>query len=650
MKPDMTENILICLSPSPSNMRVIQAAGRMARVYHAELTALYVETQSHGKLSAELKLQLERNIDLARQKAARVVTISGDDVASQIAQYARIAGITKIVIGRPNNKSTILPHKADIVQRLIALAPEPDIFMIPYDAKPYELHQARTRTPFSLKSTLITLALLAAATGIGLLLKHLGFTDANIITVYILSVLFSAFLTEGQAYGILCSIISVLVFNFLFTEPRFTFRAYGTGYPLTFLVMFIAAVLTGSLTAKAKTQARANARKAYRMEVLLTASRNLQSAESYFDILEETATQLNKLMDTSILITPVKDGKLGNPLLYPIPEGGDSSSQVGEPDVVQWVVDHHVQAGAGTGTFQDATYLYLPICGRDSVLMVAGISANRERQFGEFERNLLTALLGECGVAIERQRLREEENALSLAAEQEKLRSNLLRAISHDLRTPLTSISGNADMLMSGRMKLGEIRRQELYASIYDDSVWLIHLVENLLSITRMDDGSMHLNIKPELVSDMIEEAVSRVSRRSQGHTIIVSSGDDLIFARMDASLIEQVIINLVDNAVKYTPEGSTIEVSARREANKVLLSVSDDGDGIPTESKARIFDMFYTGGNVRSDNRRGLGLGLALCKAIIEAHGSRICVSDNIPHGTVFDFSLDAEDIDLSL
>jgi two-component system sensor histidine kinase KdpD len=648
MASENAEHILICLSPSPSNVRVIQAAGRMARVYRAELTALYVETRSYEKLSPEIKRQLEENIELAKRKGARISIISGSDAAVQIAQYARVSGVTKIVIGRPSGKSAILMRKTDIVQRLISLAPEPDIFMIPYEAQAYVFRQKRDRMRFSWKSTMIVLALLMAATFVGLMFQHLGFTDANIITVYILSVLFSAFLTEGQAYGILCSIVSVLVFNFLFTEPRFTFRAYGTGYPVTFLVMFIAAVLTGSLTAKAKAQARVNAQKAYRTEVLLTASRNLQSAESYSDIVEETATQLNKLMGSPILITPVRDGKPQRPLLYPAPENGDSDVHEGEPEAIQWVVDHRCQVGAGTQTYPDASYLYLPICGRDGVFLVAGIRADRERRFGEFEQSLLTALLGECGVAIERYRLREEENALSLATEQEKLRSNLLRAISHDLRTPLTSISGNAEMLMGERIVLNDGQKRELYTSIYDDSVWLIRLVENLLSITRMDDNSLHLNVKPELVSDMIDEAVSRMRKRKGNHHMIVRVEDELILARMDSSLIEQVMINLLDNAIKYTREDSTIEIIARQEAGKVFVSVADDGDGIPSESKARIFEMFYTGGNARGDGRRGLGLGLALCKSIVEAHGSILTVSDNTPHGTVFAFTLDAENANL--
>jgi two-component system sensor histidine kinase KdpD len=240
---------------------------------------------------------------------------------------------------------------------------------------------------------------------------------------------------------------------------------------------------------------------------------------------------------------------------------------------------------------------------------------------------------------MEKYLLRESRTAFELEAQREKTRSNLLRAISHDLRTPLTSISGSAELLLGGL--LDDDQKQRLYADIYEDSMWLVNLVENLLSITRMDNRTLELNLKPELISDLIDEAVAHSARRAGKHHLTVSLPDDLLMVKADAPLIVQVLVNLVDNAVKYTPDGSDIVISAEDDADRVYISVADNGPGITDEDKPRLFDMFFTASSVRSDARRGLGLGLALCRAIISAHGGDIRVIDNHPHGSIFTFTL---------
>ena len=271
---------------------------------------------------------------------------------------------------------------------------------------------------------------------------------------------------------------------------------------------------------------------------------------------------------------------------------------------------------------------------------------DREVPLEAYEKNLMIAMLSECALALEKERLHETQKQISIQIQQEQLRTNLLRAISHDLRTPLTSISGNAGVLMENSGVLSEEQKKGLYTDIYDDAMWLINLVENLLSVTRIDNGTVNLNMQPELLEDVIAEALLHINRNSTEHTIETVLDDELLMAKMDARLIIQVLINIVDNAVKYTPPGSHITVSAKREGPMVLVEVSDDGPGISPEAKARLFDMFYTADNVRGDGRRGLGLGLYLCKSIINAHGGKIEVRDNPPHGTVFYFTLQAEEV----
>lgn len=250
---------------------------------------------------------------------------------------------------------------------------------------------------------------------------------------------------------------------------------------------------------------------------------------------------------------------------------------------------------------------------------------------------------------LERRRLRAEKQAIEMETQRERLRSNLLRAISHDLRTPLTSISGNAAVLMEKSISLDENKKQEIYNSIYDDSIWLVDLMENLLSITRIENGTMHLQMNAELMDDVFREAISHVDRKSVNYHITTELSDELLMAKMDVRLIIQVIVNIVNNAIKYTPEGSHIHLSAKKEKDKVCVCISDDGPGISDEAKKHLFDMFYTAGIGKADNRRGMGLGLSLCKSIVEAHGGEISVSDNTPHGAIFKFTLPLEEVNLN-
>ena len=264
---------------------------------------------------------------------------------------------------------------------------------------------------------------------------------------------------------------------------------------------------------------------------------------------------------------------------------------------------------------------------------IAGTLANK------LKRNILIA----------EQNAREKEEA-ALLAQNEQLRADMLRSISHDLRTPLTSISGNASTLISGGDTLDESARQQIYTDIYSESMWLIEMVENLLYATRIEDGRMQLNISVEILDDIVQEAVRHTKRTYPKRNIIVDMYDEIIPVMADANLIVQVIVNLMDNAVKYSDEDSDVTVSVRREnAHTVEISVSDHGTGISDEEKEKVFDMFYTGGSRSSDSRRSLGLGLALCRSIITSHGGTISVSDNIPNGTVVSFTLPIREVDLN-
>ena len=233
-------------------------------------------------------------------------------------------------------------------------------------------------------------------------------------------------------------------------------------------------------------------------------------------------------------------------------------------------------------------------------------------------------------------------------AHNEQLRADLLRSISHDIRTPLTSISGNASNLLSHYGQLEDGARQQIFADIYDDAQWLIHLVENLLSISRIENGQMRLHRSLDVVSDVIDEALRHADRKISEHRIVVKTGDEPLLVRMDAGLITQVLINLINNAIKNTPPGSKIVIESEARDGRALLTVSDDGPGIPDEVKPHIFEMFYTGPGKVADGRRGMGLGLALCKSILEAHDGTITLVDNEPTGCRFVCTLPMEEVNI--
>lgn len=645
------DHILVCLSSAATNKKVIRTAARMAEAFHGNFTALYVETPENKRLSPKNKAELGANLKLAEQLGAQIATVYGEDVPGQIAEYARTSRVSKIVMGRSHTSKKRWLAKPNIVDKLTVASPNMDIYIIP-DTQPsfYQRFPGYRTTPnLSLVDTVNTVGILSGCTFIGLWFQFLGFREANIITVYILGVLLSAIITKGRVYSAVTSVLGVLVFNYFFTEPYYSLHAYDPGYPVTFLVMLSASFLTSTLTMRVKEQARQSAQKAYRTEVLLETSRKLQQAKDTPAIMNETAHQMVKLLDRTVIFYPVLDHSLSEPLIYPKEESAvDPQIYAGDNEraVADWVYKNNKRAGATTDTFSAASCLYHAVRGGDSVFAVAAIVMEQEDPLEIFEKSLMYAMLGECALALEKEHLSEKQKEISMQIQQEQLRANLLRAISHDLRTPLTSISGNAGILMGNSRVLNEEQKQGLYTDIYDESMWLNNLVENLLSITRIDNGTLNLNFQPELLEEVIAEALLHINRSREDHHIKTVLNDELLMAKMDSRLIIQVLINIVDNAIKYTQAGSHITVSARREEDRVIVLVADDGPGVSDEAKTRLFDMFYTADNIRGDGRRGLGLGLALCKSIIIAHGGTIEVHDNFPQGTVFRFTLQAEEV----
>lgn len=649
------EHILVCMSSSPSNERIIRMAGKMAQAFCGSLTALYVQTPGDADMNAEDSVRLQANMRLGQQLGAEIVTTHGEDVATQIAEYVRLSDVTKIVIGRSGVQRRHFWSEPTLTERLITLAPDVDIHIIP-DVDAYKSYRGKRLLTIRLAfptawDLLLTIGILATATVIGWAFLRLGFANANIIMVYLLGVLLTSAFTSGYTCGVLSAFLSVLLFNYFLTEPRLSLVAYGSKYPITFAVMFAAALLTGTLAAKLKAHAQLSARDAYRTKLLFDMNRQLQKAETPEEVYRMTATQIQKLMQRDVLIYPAQGNALLDGNIYP----ADGSSPYSIPDtdleqnVVQWVWQNRKRAGATTQNFPKAKRLYLAIRTGQQIYGVVGIPMEKQTQPDAFTSSILFSILGECSLALDNLRNAREKEEAAVLAKNEQLRANLLRSISHDLRTPLTSISGNADTLLHSYDVLDGQTRKQIFTDIYDDAQWLTGLVENLLSITKIVDGSVKLSLSDQVVDDIISEALRHIDRRAAEHHITVDCGDVLLLVRMDAGLIMQVLINLVNNAVKYTLVGSNIQITAIPRENMAEICVSDNGPGIPNELKERVFEMFFTGGNPIGDSRRSLGLGLTLCQTIVHAHHGEMMLKDNSPHGCIFSFTIPLSEVNLN-
>ncbi len=610
MKSVIHEHILVCLSSAPSNGNIIRTAAKMRDAFGGSLTALYVETGNSRQMGVTDRQRLERHTRLAEKLGATISTVSGEDVAYQIAEFARLSKVTKIVIGRSNSPHSRLFAQKPLTEKLIELAPQLDIYIIPdisgENIKRHSPASTRSLLP-KLREIGITMGVLLLSTTIGFVFHRLGFTEANIITIYILGVLLTALFTKNYLCSGVSSLASVLLFNFFFTEPRLSFYAYESGYPVTFAIMLFASLLTGTLANRLADNAKEANRAAWRTQVLLETTQRLQQAENEADIFQTIADQVRKLLGRS---TEIRD------------KAGYRFQSVAEGE--------KTEDGMNRFSIRSGETVY-------GELLLPG------QPLESFENGILLSILGEGALALENRRNAKQKEEAAVLAKNEQLRANLLRSISHDLRTPLTSISGNAENLLNNPMD-GQAQKAVL-TDIYDDAIWLNQLVENLLAITKIGEGRTRLNLTTELVDEVISEALRHIRRRDVEQTIETDL-EELLLAKMDARLISQVIINLVDNAIKYTPAASTIRITARKRNEKICVSVADNGPGIPDEQKSKAFDMFYTGDTKIADCRRSMGLGLALCKSIVTLHGGEIILSDNSPQGCNFTFTLPASEV----
>ncbi|NBJ14599.1 MAG: sensor histidine kinase KdpD [Dehalobacter sp. 4CP] len=655
--------LLVCISSSPSAAKCIRWTARSAEAFHAPWTALYIEDMESRYFTEEEKKNVQENLDLAELLGAKIVTLNGHGLASIIAEYARLIGITNIVIGKSRNKRTLKTlFDPALEDKLIGLLPNIEIHIIPSSGPRRSYREPRRKRIskdlfLSWPDIWKTIGGLTGATLLSFGLRALEFGNQNIIMVYILSVFFISRLTMGYVYGITASVLSVLVFNFFFVSPLFTFYAIQTGYPVTFVIMLVVALITSTTTVRIQTQARLAAEREGRTELLYEINKRLLTTRGLQHIVTLTNEYIVKLFKCSaVFYTRDQYGSANlhrssshhgsSGILTQSPAEPDASFLLSEREskVAQWVFTNQKQAGAGTDTHIEAGAYYMPIISQGDVLGVVGISCLKGR-LSRNNRLLLKMIISQVAMALERQYLSDEQRQILIESEKEKMRSNLLRAISHDLRTPLTGILGASSAILENGDHLDKETHIQLVSNIKEDSQWLIRMVENLLSVTRIKEGTMNVAKTFEAAEEIVAEAISRTRHRYPDRKIAVQVPEDLLLVPMDGKLIEQVLINLFENAVKHSPDDAVTAVRVTKAGAQAVFEVSDNGPGVAEEDFPYLFESYVPCGKRSSDSARGMGIGLSICMSIIKAHNGKMEAANKEQGGAVFRFTLPLEE-----
>ena len=488
----------------------------------------------------------------------------------------------------------------------------------------------------TLRSIAITLLLMTGATLVGALFHRLQFPETNVVVVYILSVLLVARFTRGYGYGLAASVLGLLMFIWFFTAPYYSFKVNNPTYMITFIIMTFTSLLTSALTTKVKKAADRDKRKQMEMSALYQLTNHLTDAEDVQAIASIAVNAVSQLLRTdAACICFDTAGVPESTFLQQRRDGSQVRRRLNDPQGLQHRLEGLLQPVDMGPEFWD-----YPIYGGKSILAVLRIPSGDAALFSADQTEMLHSVMESTSLAMERMRSLQVQAAVREQAAQERYRSNILRAISHDIRTPLSGILGTSEMLMD--MTEPSDSRHALAQDIQQDATWLHSLVENILSLTKLQDGRMSLKKEPEAVEEVVGAAVMMMEKRLPGREITVSITDTLLLVPMDARLISQVLINLMDNAAKHSPPDGEISITVREQDGLVLCTVADRGTGIPEEAMPHIFQMFYTTNTEGTGPRRGVGLGLSICQSIVEAHGGTISARnrDDGP-GAAFTFTL---------
>lgn len=628
-----SDRLLVCVGPSPMSARLIRAARRMAARLNAPWIALHVELDGSRHETAGDQQRLDANLRLAEELGASVVTVPGHSFAPTVIDYCRRQNVSRIIAGKPLHPRWQDWWRGSLVSDLIRESGDIDVYVTSGDetgSRPPKSVGERTRRstrPYGAAAFVV-----ACCTLVSYLLKPF-FEPTNLAMIYLAGVVIVA-MAHGRGPSIMATILSVGMFDFLFVAPYGTFVVSDSQYLLTFGVMMVTGLVISELTARVRSHSQRQWEREQRTAVLYKLSKELSNLPTRDAVLERSQRTISQALDVEAWIVGPDTNQPAGPLQSASGDG-PPAADIG---VVRWVFDHNRPAGRGTDTLPGTASTYLPLTVASGVMGVLGvrpIQPGQELRMGQ--RELLNALASQVAGALERCALAELAEKTRMQMQTERLRNSLLSTVSHDLRTPLATITGAASALAS-QSQLSESQRRELSESIVDESDRLNRLVSNLLDLTRLEANAIRLQKEIQPVDEVVGMALSRMERLLREHRIESRIDDELPPVAIDALLMQQVLTNLLDNAAKYSPQGSKIELRCRRDPHHVILEVLDRGPGVPVGEERRIFEKFY---RIEGQSPTGSGIGLAICRGIVELHGGTITALNRDGGGAVFRISL---------
>ncbi|HWR05010.1 MAG TPA: sensor histidine kinase KdpD [Humidesulfovibrio sp.] len=637
--------VLVCVGPSPTSARLVRAAKRMAASQHAQWIAAYVETQPLSP-SDPRHNQVVQNLRLAEQLGAEVVALSGRSIPDEIIRLARTRNVSTIVIGKPVRPKLLDTLLGSPVDELIRKSAEIDVQVIrgddPARGEAAGSKAGRRETPApDLRGYAWSVAAMAACSAICFAMDPF-FELANLIMVYLLGVMYIAS-RHGQGPGILASALGILCFDVFFVPPRFSLAVSDTQYLFTFTIMFIVALVMSRLTAQVRQQAETARAREARTQVMLALSRELAASRGTEKLLFIAIEHISELFRCRALaFLPDMEGRLrehvGDKEAFRVSHKGES--------VAAWVYANGRPAGLGTSTLPTSGALYVPFLGLKGTLGVLGLRPETEGAlFSPEQTHMIETLARQVALALEVERLETESLHAQMEAETERLKTSLLSSVTHDLQTPLAAIMGSADSLAAVGETLGWEQRRTLAVNIYDEAERLSRLIANLLRMTKLESGTLKPDLQLQSIEEPLGAALRLVEKHLAGRELDVDVPADLPLVEVDGVLVEQLLLNLLENAAKYTPAGSPVSIAARSDAGGVEIAVADRGPGLAAEELEKVFDLFYQGQEAggAGGGRKGYGIGLAICRAIALVHGGSIRAENREGGGAAFIVTLPA-------
>lgn len=635
-----SEKVLVCVGPSPLSARLVRSARRLASGLRAKLIAVSVEPEGVIGHSSADGLRVQSSLRLAEELGASIVTLTGRNIATEVLAYATKHNVTKIVIGKPAQPRWREWISGSVVDDLIRRSGEIDIYVIRGESE--NIEKSRSTDVIASKSSpdwlgyAIAAAVVAATTLIGWPLAHqLKIANANILMLYLLDVLWIA-TRRSRSAALLTSVLAVIAFDICFVPPYYTLAVSDRQYLIVFGVMLLAAFVISALTHRVRSQAEAARFRERRTAVMLSLSRDLAAAQSLSQIAWAAHQHVTDYFNTPsvVLTADSKDRRTLSPVSHVTLDGKELS-------VAQWAFEHDQPTGRGTNTLPAAAWTFFPIKGSRGVIGILGVSLAVDAPFTTEMRQLLEAFAAQISLAIERAQSSEDAKAAWEQVEAEFMRNTLLSGVSHELRTPLAGIAGAASTLAESDGSLTPDARKEMLDTLVGETRRMNRLISNLLDMTRMETGGLNLKREWVPIEEVIGATLHHLAHRLAGREVLTNVPKDLPMVEIDELAIEQVLSNLIDNAVEYTPPQSPIEISISTGAGSMRVVVADRGAGLPTGTENRVFEKFFRAGLPNGVRSRGIGLGLAISRAIVEAHGGKIEARNRTSGGAEFSFRL---------